>query len=131
MHMSIDYGTRIEKVEAVIHDNLDKVKAAIPAIVEGPYYKGVSELGDSAINLLFVAKCKEGDIYQVQRDLHREFLIVFNDNGIDVPFPQVVVSSREEPSDVKLTKKEVKKAEELNVEQKELSASIDIKPENE
>ena len=86
-YISIDYGTRIEKVEAVIHDNLDKVKAAIPAIVEGPYYKGVSELGDSAINLLFVAKCKEGDIYQVQRDLNREFLIVFNDNGIDVPFP--------------------------------------------
>ena len=130
-YMSVDYGMRIEKVEAVIADNLDKVKAAIPAIVEGPFYKGVAELADSSVNLLFIAKCKEGDIYQVQRDLNRELLIVFNDNGIDIPFNQIVVDYRQDAKEQKVTKKEVRKAEALNAEQKELSAGIEVKPVNE
>ncbi|MBP5091358.1 MAG: mechanosensitive ion channel family protein [Bacilli bacterium] len=129
-YMSVDYGTRIEKVESVIADNLAKVKAAIPDIVEGPFYKGVAELADSSINLLFIAKCKEGDIYQVQRDLNRELLIVFNDNGIDIPFNQIVVDYRQENKEQKVSKKDVKKAEALNAEQKELSAGIEVKPVN-
>ena len=128
-YMPIDYGMPIEKVEAVIADNLAKVKAAIPAIEEGPYYKGVAELADSSVNLLFIAKCKEDAIYQVQRDLNRELLIVFNNNNIDIPFNQIVVDYREDKKQT-ATKKEVKKAEALNAEQKELSADLEVKPVN-
>ena len=128
-YMPIDYGMPIEKVEAVIADNLAKVKAAIPAIEEGPYYKGVAELADSSVNLLFIAKCKEDAIYQVQRDLNRELLIVFNNNNIDIPFNQIVVDYRDDKKQT-ATKKEVKKAEALNAEQKELSADLEVKPVN-
>ena len=90
-YVSVSYGARIEKIEAVIADNLEKFKEKIPAIVEGPFYKGVSELGESGVSLLFVAKCNEGDIYQVQRDMNREIKIMFDDNGIEIPFNQLVV----------------------------------------
>ena len=127
-YVGIGYEARIENVEAVIADNIDKLKEKIPGIVEGPYYKGVSELAESSVNLLFVAKCKENDIYQVQRDLNREIKIMFDDNNINIPFNQVVVHMGEEdkPKEI-VTKKTEKKVQEFTEEQKELSKDIEIK----
>jgi len=126
-YVSVSYNARIEKIEAVIADNIDKFKEKIPAIVEGPYYKGVSELGESGVALLFVAKCKEDDIYQVQRDLNREIKIMFDDNNIEIPFNQLVVHMEDDNSNQNnVTKKEVKKAENFNKEQEELSRDISV-----
>ena len=124
-YVGISYGDRIEKVEKIIADNLPAIKEKIPAIVEGPFYKGVSELADSSVNLLFVAKCKETDIYQVQRDLNREIKIVFDDNNINIPFPQVTVSYDEGSDNNKVSKAVQSKAKEFVEEQKELSKDID------
>jgi len=126
-YVGVNYGDRIENIEKVIADNLPKIKEKIPAIVEGPFYKGVSELADSAVVLLFVAKCKEGDIYQVQRDLNREIKIVFDDNGVGIPFPQVTVSYDEGSNPDKVSKKVKKEAEQFVEEQKDLSKDIDDK----
>jgi small conductance mechanosensitive channel len=124
-YVGISYGDRIEKVEKIIADNLPAIKEKLPAIVEGPFYKGVSELADSSVNLLFVAKCKETDIYQVQRDLNREIKIVFDDNNINIPFPQVTVSYDEGSDNNKVSKAIQSKAKEFVEEQKELSKDID------
>ena len=125
-YVSVSYGARIEKIEAVIADNLEKFKEKIPAIVEGPFYKGVSELGESGVSLLFVAKCNEGDIYQVQRDMNREIKIMFDDNGIEIPFNQLVVHMAEDEEAQNLTSREAKKANTFNEEQKELSKDITV-----
>ena len=126
-YVGVSYGDRIETIEKVIADNLPKIKEKIPTIVEGPYYKGVSELADSAVVLLFVAKCKETDIYQVQRDLNREIKIVFDDNNVNIPFPQVTVSYDQGSDTTKLSKKDRKVAEAFVEEQKDLSKDIDDK----
>ena len=126
-YVGISYGDRIEKIEKIIADNLPKIKEKIPAIVEGPFYKGVSELAESSVNLLFVAKCKENDIYQVQRDLNREIKIVFDDNNVNIPFPQVTVSYDEGSKLDKVSAREKNKAEEFVEEQKEVSKDIDVK----
>ena len=124
-YVSVSYNARIEKIEAVISDNIAKVRQKIPAILEGPYYKGVAELGESGVSLLFIAKCKEDDIYQVQRDLNREIKIMFDDNNVEIPFNQVVVHMEEDKNKaIKLTRTDVKKAESFNEEQKELSKDI-------
>ena len=124
-YVGISYGDRIERVEKIIADNLPKIKEKIPAIVEGPFYKGVTELGDSAVNLLFVAKCKEADIYQVQRDLNREIKIVFDDNNVNIPFPQVTISYDNGSETATVSSKERRVAEEFVEEQKDLSKDID------
>lgn len=126
-YVSTKYEDRIENIEAVIADNIDAIGKKIPAIVEGPFYKGVAELGTSSVDLLFVAKCKESDIYQVQRDLNREIKILFDDNNIGIPFPQVVIHKGEDDVKATVTKKTIKKAEEFTEEQKELSKDIDVK----
>jgi len=126
-YVSTKYEDRIENIEAVIADNIEAIGKKIPAIVEGPFYKGVAELGASSVDLLFVAKCKESDIYQVQRDLNREIKILFDDNNIGIPFPQVVVHKGEDDVKQTVTKKTIQKAEEFTEEQKELSKDIDVK----
>ena len=122
------YDVPQELVEKILMENLDTIKEKIPAIVEGPFYKGVSELGESGVVLLFLAKCKEDDIYQVQRDMNRQIKIIFDDNNINIPFNQVVVHMGEDdkPQEI-VTKKTEKKAEEFAQEQKELSQNIDLK----
>jgi small conductance mechanosensitive channel len=124
-YVGIAYEDRIEKVEKIIADNLPKIKEKIPAIVEGPFYKGVTELGESSVNLLFVARCKESDIYQVQRDLNREIKIVFDDNNVNIPFPQITVSYNEGSNNSKVSNKVKNEAEEFVEEQKGLSKDIE------
>ena len=124
-YVSVSYNARIEKIEAVISDNIAKVKTKIPAIVDGPFYMGVSELGESGVSLLFTAKCKEDDIYQVQRDLNREIKIMFDDNNVEIPFNQLVVHMEDDKAKtIRLTRTDIKKAESFNEEQKVLSKDI-------
>ena len=127
-YISTSYNDRIEHIEKVIADNLEAIKERIPAIVEGPFYKGVAELGASSVDLLFIAKCKEKDIYQVQRDLNRELKILFDDNNINIPFPQVTVSYEQKKDFVESVSKKVKnESKEFVEEQKELSKDLDVK----
>ena len=94
--MSIDYDESVERVEVVFKKSIDKIRKNIPNIIEGPTYQGINQLNTSSVDLFFIAKCKEEDVYQVQRDLNRELYLMFKDNNITVPFTQVVVSNREE-----------------------------------
>ena len=125
-NVSVSYNVRIEKVEAVIADNIDKIKEKIPAIVKGPIYMGVSELGESGVELLFVAYCKEDDIYQVQRDINREIKVMFDDNGIEIPFNQLVVHMGANADQKTVTQQDIRKADRFNEEQKGLSQDISV-----
>ncbi len=124
--MSIEYSESIEKVEILIRDYLDVLKAKIPSIIEGPFYKGVNSLSASSVDLLFVAKCKEEDIYQVQRELNRELKLMFDRENISIPFTQVVVH---EPTGASssITAKMAKEAYDFAKEQQGLSKYIEEK----
>lgn len=120
--MSIEYGESLERVEAILKANFDNIKAAIPDIKEGPFYKGVAELGDSAVVIRFAAQCEEGTRYQVERDMNRQFKLLFDKNNINIPFPQIVLNKPVEFKDA--TKSQQNAAEKFVEEQKELSKGI-------
>ena len=123
LDMSIEYGESIERVEAVIAKNIEEIKKSIPQIVEGPYYKGISSLGDSSVNLKFFAMCEENDRFQVERDLNRAFKLLFDKNNINIPFPQVVVNKPTSFEKATLKEKEIAKS--FVDEQKELSNGLE------
>ena len=52
--VGIEYNESILRIEEVIEKALPEMKKHIPAIVEGPYYKGVQNLGESSQVLIFV-----------------------------------------------------------------------------
>ncbi len=89
--VDIEYGESLERVEVMIKNNLESVKAAIPDISEGPYYMGVSALGASGVRLRFSAKCVESEKFQVERDLNRQIKLLFDRNNINIPFTQIVL----------------------------------------
>lgn len=90
--VGIDYNEDIKRAEAIFAKNMKRIQEDIPAIVEGPFYKGVTEISDCEITFRFVAKCKEEDRYQVVRDLNREFLIIYQENNLQMSYPQIVIN---------------------------------------
>ncbi len=122
VEIGIEYGESLERVEAILKENLSNIKNNVPDIKEGPVYQGVSELGNSSVIIRFVAKCDEGCKYQVERDLNRQFKLLFDKYNINIPFPQVVVN---QPQDFKnATQKQIHEAKQFVEEQKELSKAI-------
>jgi small conductance mechanosensitive channel len=91
--ISISYGADIEQVEGIIKKNLDKIREKIPEIVEGPFYFGVEKLADSSVVLRVVARTEETKKKNVLRALNKEMKVLFDKNGIEIPFPQLVVHS--------------------------------------
>ncbi len=121
-NVGIEYGESLERVETVLAKELPKLQKKLPAILEGPFYKGVTELGESSVNLRIVAECSESDRFQLVRDLNREIKLIFDRNDINIPFPQVVVN---QPQEFKAaTAAEKRRAEAFTKEQSELSKDI-------
>lgn len=93
--MSIEYSASIPEVEALINPFLPKIKEKYPEILEGPTYVGVQTLGSSDVVLRYTAKVIEADKFKIQRALNRELKIFFDENGIGIPFPQLVIHKGE------------------------------------
>jgi small conductance mechanosensitive channel len=89
------YDVPVQHIEKILKDNFEAFRAKVPGIVEGPFYKGVSDFGASNIAVTIIAKCLEEDRYQVQRDLMREYYIAFHNAGIDISYDQIVVQQDE------------------------------------
>lgn len=118
------YDVPIEHIENLFKKNFDEFKEKIPGIVDGPFYKGVTEYKDSNVTVKIVAKCHEDDRFQVQRDLMREYRSLLTEEGIDISYPQIVINQATK-TEIKTTKKEKKQADNFVEEQKELSAGLD------
>ncbi|MCK5762384.1 MAG: mechanosensitive ion channel family protein, partial [Candidatus Izimaplasma sp.] len=89
--ISIEYSADIDKVEEIIKINLPDIKEKIPEIIEGPKYDGVEQLGDSAVVVRVIARCEEKDRINVRRVLNKELKRILDENGISIPFPQLVI----------------------------------------
>jgi len=89
--ISIEYNEDIDKVEEIIKKNLQLIKDKIPEIIEGPKYDGVDQLGDSSVVVRVIAHCEEKDRINVRRLLNKELKRVLDENGINIPFPQLVI----------------------------------------
>ena len=94
--VGISYSCDLEKVEKQLEKILPEIGEKYPDLfLETPTYSGVQELGASAVDLKFVAKVKEEDIFKAPRVLNRELKIAFDKNGIEIPVQQVVVHKAE------------------------------------
>lgn len=94
--VSVAYKTDLRKLEAMLKESLPALKAEHPDLyLTAPRYLGVDELADSGINLKFAADVTEENIFVAQRMLARDLKILFDEKGVEIPFPQVVVHKAE------------------------------------
>ena len=95
--ISMSYGESIERAEAVIAEAMPKIQAKYPDIFEhGLQYAGVQSLSASSVDLRVLARVSEANIYKGRRLLNREMKIAFDEAGIEIPFPQLVVHKAEQ-----------------------------------
>ena len=119
------YDIPIEHIEGLFEKKFPIIDEKIPAIVEGPYYKGVTEYKDSNVTIKIVAKCHEDDRFQVQRDLMREYRAILVEEGIDISYPQIVVNQPEPKKNITVSKKKKQDADDFVEEQKDLSSDLE------
>ncbi len=87
--IDIEYGESLERVEEVINSKLPEM--TIEGVIGDISYDGVATLGASGVTLQFTAKCYEGDIFAVQREMNKRLKVMFDENGVGIPFNQLVV----------------------------------------
>lgn len=92
VNMSITYAESIERAERVIKKALPIIFQSYPGIFEAePMYVGVDALAASSVDLRVVAPVTEHNLFNARRILNRELKIAFDENKIEIPFPQVTV----------------------------------------
>lgn len=79
---NVQYGDSLERLESMLKQELPYIKEKIPAIIDGPVYRGITALGDGSVNIRITAQCKEADRLQLIRDLNREMKLLFDKHGL-------------------------------------------------
>ena len=87
--IDVEYGERLPALEEIIKAHVGELQ--IPGAVDSVSYDGVSALGASGVTLQFTCHCHEQDIFAVTRAMNGAVKNMFDENGINVPFPQIVV----------------------------------------
>ena len=105
--LSVSYNEDVERVEALIIQEIEALKTKVPNITEGPWYKGIDNITASSVDFLVIAFTDEGNRFQVTRDLKREFYLMFKRNDIQIPYPQVTVNPEDSKDRQKASKEEV------------------------
>ncbi len=88
-HIDVEYGAKLPEIENVIKANVASLKVA--GALSEVRYDGVSALGASGVTLQFECDCYEGDIFAVERAMNGAVKNMFDEKGISIPFPQIVV----------------------------------------
>lgn len=121
--VGIEYSESLERVEHILQKELPLMKQRVPSIVDGPFYKGVVALGDSSVNIRLIAQCAETDRLQLCRDMNREIKLIFDNNNINIPYPQIVLNKPQQA--VKATEEDRIQSAVFVKEQKEISKDLE------
>lgn len=93
--LSITYDTDIRSFEKAIGPALLDIYSRHMELFEDvPAYKGVESLGDSCVVVRFAVWVKESNFFPARRMLNRELKIFMDDNGFEIPFPQLDIHKK-------------------------------------
>ena len=93
--VSVGYDADLRAVEAVIADALPAMFEENRAVfLDVPQYIGVEELGESGVVLKFIVSATEENVFAARRALNRSLKLLFDEKGIDIPYPQLTVHTK-------------------------------------
>ena len=91
MTVPISYETDLMEVEAILDEELPKLKDSIPGLIKEPSYDGVDSLGENSVNLRISMRVKSSSRGPALRRLTREIKLLFDRRGIEIPYNQLVL----------------------------------------
>ncbi|MEK7867204.1 MAG: mechanosensitive ion channel domain-containing protein [Planctomycetota bacterium] len=101
LEVSVGYGEDIDRVIVVLRDVLAKLRED-PAWASGVLeseVSGVESLGESSVDVRVMVKTPPMRQWDVARELRRRIKMRFDDEGIEIPFPQRVIHHVQAPSE--------------------------------
>lgn len=99
VNVGVAYKHKSEEVEKafdIVRENLAKNTMQNPALENSlgeMVVNGITDFGDSAIMWRVSMPCKANTAIGIERAMRREIKSVFDKQGIEIPFPQVVVAN--------------------------------------
>lgn len=91
----IGYAENSQKTIDLLNKELPKFRDQFPEIIEDPVVLGVTELADSSVNMTVIVKTETEKHYAVERAIRQGIKDILDKNGIEIPFPQMVVHKPE------------------------------------
>jgi moderate conductance mechanosensitive channel len=94
VNVRVGYDADIDKVEKVMNKvgaDMAKDKVWADAIVEPIQFLRVDAFGESAIDVKALGKVEPAMQWDVAGEFRRRIKVAFTENGIEVPYPQIVV----------------------------------------
>lgn len=86
----VAYEENINDVIKVLENTMEKVKKDFQEVVEGPTVLGVSNFGDSEVNIRIVAQTTPMNQWKIERVIRLFVKEAFVENGIEIPYPRRV-----------------------------------------
>ena len=91
IEFGISYDSDIQKTIDLLEQELPKYMEKLPDLIEIPKVLGVTDLASSSVNIRVIAKTKPEAQYGVERKIRQGIKELLSENGIEIPFPQLVV----------------------------------------
>ncbi len=95
--IEVAYDTDLDHAEAVIAKVAEEVAQGDGEVIEKPEVWGVEQLGANGIVIRLVVKTRPSEQFRVSRELRRRIKAAFDEEGIEIPFPQQTVWHRSTP----------------------------------
>jgi moderate conductance mechanosensitive channel len=94
LDVEVAYDTDLEHARRVIKRVADELWREDTSVLDEPEMWGVEQLGASGIALRLVVKTTPSAQWKVSRELRERIKLAFDEEGIEIPFPQQMVWNR-------------------------------------
>ena len=94
LDVEVAYDTDLEHARSVIKRAADGLWREDSSVLDEPEMWGVEQLGASGIALRLVVKTTPSAQWKVSRELRERIKLAFDEEGIEIPFPQQMVWNR-------------------------------------
>lgn len=90
----IPYEEDVDRAIRIIEEACEKVKENNDTILEGPSVLGITDLGDSGINIRIIAKTEPMNQWALERQLRKEIKKAFDAENIQIAYPKLIIQDR-------------------------------------
>jgi len=94
VNMTVAYDTDLDSLKKLITNYFINYKK--DNLLSMPKYIGVTSLNSSDIEVRIIAETNPHAYYQIERDIRNDLKVLFKDNNIEIPFPQLVITEKKE-----------------------------------
>jgi len=91
VEFGIAYSEDVQSTIDLLNRELPLMRNEFSEIVEDPKVLGVVNLSNSSVDMRAIAKTLNEQHYAIEREMRKRIKKILDSNGIEIPFPQVVV----------------------------------------